>query len=108
MIVAVVAVRMMEAAVDQKIEMVAMRHLLVTAPLVLALARRRHTEVRIGAAHGDNVFVVVPLMRGVQAAIVQVIDVAIVPKARVAAVFAVNVFVIVVDFVAHSSGPLVK
>jgi hypothetical protein len=108
MIVAMVAVRMMEAALHQVVEMIAVRYLFVAASFVLAVTSRWHTHIRIGAAHRQNVFVVVALVRGVQAAVVQVIDVPFVANARVAAVFAVNVFVVVVDFVAHASGPFEK
>jgi hypothetical protein len=45
----------------------------------------------------------VAFMFGVQTAIVQIIDVAVVLDARVAAVFAVNVLVIAVDVMAHRS-----
>lgn len=103
MIVAVVAVPMVQAAVDQVIEMIAVRHLFVPATLVLALARRRGAMIGVGRVHRQNMFVVMTLMRRVQTAIVQIIDVAIVADARVSALFAVDVLVFVVDFVAHET-----
>jgi hypothetical protein len=101
MIVAVVAVRVVQTAIDQIIEVIAVRHLLVSAALVLAAARRRGTMVRVGRAHGQSVLIVVAVVRRVQTAIVQVIDVVIVLDACVAAVLAVDVLVIVMDLVAH-------
>jgi hypothetical protein len=103
MIVAVVAVRMVQAAVDQIIEVVAVRHLLVTAALVLAGASGRGAVGGVGRAHGQSVLAEMAVVRVVQMAVVQVIDVAIVLDARVPAVLAVNVLVIVVDMVAHRS-----
>jgi len=100
-IVAVVAVRTVQAAVDQVIEMIAVRHLLVAAPLMLAVARRRGTMIRIRRAHGQGMFIIMAVVRRVQTAIVQIIDVAIVLNARVAAMFAVNMLVLVVDLVTH-------
>jgi hypothetical protein len=100
-VVAVVAVRVVQAAVDQIIDVVAVRHLLVAAVLVLALTRGRGAGVRVGRADGQYVLVVVALVFGVQTAVVQVIDVAVVLDACVAAVLAVDVLVVVMDVVAH-------
>jgi hypothetical protein len=100
-VVAVVAVGMVQAAVDQVIDMVAVRHFFVAATLVLAVTRRRGTMVRVRRVHGQSVFVIMVIVRGVQTAIVQVIDVAVMLDARVAAVLAVDVLMISVDFVAH-------
>ncbi len=43
MVVAVIAVRMVQTAIDQVIEMIAVRHFLVATTFVLAVARRRRT-----------------------------------------------------------------
>jgi hypothetical protein len=103
MVVTVVAVRMVQAAVDQVIEMIAVRHFFVSATLVFASARRRRTMVRVCRAYRQDVFVVMPVVRRVQTAIMQVIDVAVMANARVSAVLAVDVLVMVVDFVAHAT-----
>jgi hypothetical protein len=102
-VVAVVAVRMMQAAIDQVIEMIAVRHLFVSATLVLALARRRRTVVRVCRAYRQNVLIIMAFVCRVQTAIVQKIDVAVMPNARMPAVLAVDVLVMVVDFVAHAT-----
>jgi hypothetical protein len=102
-VVAVVAVRMVQTAIDQIIEMIAVRHLLVSATLVIALARRRRTVIRVCRVHRQDVLIVMAVVRRVQTAIVQVIDVAVMANARVSAVLAVDVLVIVVDFVAHAT-----
>ena len=101
MIVAVVAVRMMETAFDQVVEMVAVRNLVVSATIVLTGTGRRRTMIWVRLRHCQNVFVVMAVVRAVQAAIVQIIDMTIVLDARMAAMFAVDVLVIVVNFVGH-------
>jgi hypothetical protein len=100
-VVAVVAVRMVQTAVDQEVEVVAVRHLLVATTLVLTVARRRGTMVWVRRAYGQGVFVIMAIVRGVQTAVVQEIDVAVVLDPRVAAVLTVDVLVIVVDLVTH-------
>jgi hypothetical protein len=102
-VVAVIAVRVVQPAIAQVIDVVAVRHLLVAAPLVLALASDRGTFGRVGRADGDDVLVIMAVVRGVQVAVVQEADVAIVLNARMATVLAVYVIVLVVDVVAHLS-----
>jgi hypothetical protein len=102
-VVAVIAVRMVQAAVDQIIEVVAVRHLLMAATFMLAVAGSRGAVVGVRRAHRQGVLAVVAVVRVVQMAVVQVIDVAVVLEARVPAVFTVGVLVVVVDMVAHRS-----
>jgi hypothetical protein len=102
-VVAVIAVRVVQPAVDEVIDMVAVRHLFVAALLVLALAGDRGARRRVDGADGDDVFVVVAVVRVVQVAVVQVIDVPVVLDARVSAVVAVNVLVVGVLIAAHRS-----
>ena len=101
MIVAVVAVRMMQPAVDKVIEVVAVRNHLVSAIDVVTLAVNRLALVGIRVAYLDTVFVVMIFVRMMQVAAVQVIDMAFVLNTRVATVLAVNVLVSVVYFVFH-------
>src|SRR5579875_2099629 len=100
-IVAVVAVRMVQTAIDQIIEMVAVRHLLVAATLVFALAGGRSTVIRVRRVHRQDVLIVMILVRIVQTAIVQIVNVAIMLDACVSAVLAVDMLVVFVDFVSH-------
>src|SRR5579871_402855 len=83
--------------------MIPVRHLLVTAALVLARAGRRRTVVGIRRAHFQDMLIVVSVVGGVQATVVQVIDMAVMTDAGVATVFAVDVLVIVVGFVCHGT-----
>jgi hypothetical protein len=77
-VVAVVAVQVMQAAIHQKIEVVAVRHALMAAVLMTAGARDRSANIGIHFANGDAVFIIVALMRMVQMTIVQVVDMTLV------------------------------
>jgi hypothetical protein len=102
-VVTVVAVGVVQPAVDEIIVVVAVRHLLVTAALVLAPTRHRGTVGGVGRTDGQDVLVIMAVVRRMQMAVVQIIDVAVVLDAGVAAVFVVNVAMIVMDVVAHGS-----
>ncbi|KVM81402.1 hypothetical protein WJ60_26180 [Burkholderia ubonensis] len=84
MVVAMIAMRVMEAAVDEIIDMVAMRYRFVPAsrPVdvtrVVAAAALR-ALIRIPCADFERVFVDMVAVRMVQMAIVQVIDVVAMP-----------------------------
>ena len=83
MIVAVAAVRVVQMAVDQIVDVVAVRHRLVAAPgsvlvprLVPGAAVVRRAAVGIAGRHLDDVLIDVIAMRMVQVAVVQIVDVA--------------------------------
>ena len=111
MVVAVVAMRMVQMAIDEVIDVVAMRHRFVAAAVavhvagfVAAAVVVRRADVRVGGADGDGVFIDVVAVRMVQVSVVQVINVAFVLDGGVAAACAVLVFVIgVVRFVAATA-----
>ena len=100
-VVAVVAVRVVQAAVDQEIGMVAVRDFDMSATVMVAGALDRVTPVRVGRAYRENVLVVVAVVGVVHVAVVKEIDVAFVLDARVAARLVVLVVVVVVDVMAH-------
>jgi hypothetical protein len=100
-VVAVVAVGVVEAALVEVVEVVAVRHPLVAAAVVLAVAGDRGAPGRVGGAHFQDVLVVMAVVRRVQVAVVEVIDVPVMADAGVAAVLAVDVAVRVVGLVAH-------
>jgi hypothetical protein len=95
-VVAVIAVTVVQPAIDQVVEVVAVRDQFVATALVIAGAGHGSTGHRIGDADGDGVLVVVALMGVVQVAIVEVIDVAFMFDAGVPTGFAVNVGVLAV------------
>jgi len=111
MVVAVVTVRMVQMAIDEVIDVVAMRHRFVAAAVAVHVAgfvavavMVGGADVRVGGADGDGVFIDVVAVRVVQVAVVQVINVAFVLDGGVAAACAVLVFVIgVVRFVAATA-----
>lgn len=94
-------VRVVQVAVDQVVDMVAMRHGLVAATgavnmvgSMAAAGVARRTERRIRRIAGDHMLVDVVAVDVVQVAIMQIVDVAIVPDRRVTAAGAVDVRVV--------------
>lgn len=111
-VVAVVAVGMVEAAIDEEIDVVAVRHRLVSASGTVVVAVvvgagmfRRGATVGIRRAHVEGVFLhrTVRLLV-MKVAVVQVIEVIAVADRGVAAAIAVLVVVIFVKMGAHDSG----
>jgi hypothetical protein len=103
-IVAMIPMRMMQVAVDQIIDMIAMRHRLVTAiRTVLVIARMaaaimiRRALVGIAGAHVDGVFVEVILMRVMKVAIMEIVHVIAVLYRGVAAARTMLVGMVVMD-----------
>lgn len=85
-IVAVIAVWMMQTAIDEIIDMVAMRHGLMTAvgavPMPRLVAGRvvlGIAAVRIPVGHRDHMLLYAAMLGMFEAAVIEVIDVAIVP-----------------------------
>lgn len=96
-----IAVGVMQPAVDEPVLVVAVRHHFVPAIVVAAFARRGLAFARVLPAHRDGVLVVVALVLGVQVAVVEVVDVAIVLNAGVATVVRVLVRVVLVFAMGH-------
>jgi len=102
MVVAVVAVAVVQTAVHQVVEMVAVRYQRVATALVAALAGDRGADVGVGRAHGNDMLVIVALVGEVQVAIVEIVHVALVQNAYMAAVLAMHMRVVSVDEVSHA------
>ena len=103
-VVAVVAVRVVQAAIDQVVDVVVVRDGVVSAVgavLVAALvaAGRLGVAGRVVGAGLDHVFVDVVAVRVVQVPVVQVVDMIVVLDRGVAAVRPVDVLVASVDLV---------
>jgi len=97
-IIAMVAVRMMQVAVYQIIDVIAMRNRLMPATRTMhvvggmsAAAMVRGANLRIGLGYGDDVLVHVIAVRMMQMAVVQIIHVTVMDDCRVSAVRAVLV-----------------
>ena len=94
MIVAVTVVRVMQPPSDQVVEVIAMRHRLMPAPLAMRMrllaGRRLGVTVRMRGVDRDRVLVDVVLMRVVQVPVVEVVDVIFVPDRGMPATVAVN------------------
>ncbi|CAN1722515.1 protein of unknown function [Hyphomicrobium sp. 1Nfss2.1] len=103
MIIAVIAVRMMQMTVDQIVDVIAMRYSLVSAAwamlmpgLVPHAAMLRRTPVGILTRHFDHMLIDVIAVHVMQVAVVQVIDMIAVLDGLVAAARSVLVRVICV------------
>lgn len=101
MVVAMVAVRVVQVAVDQVVDVVTVRDGFVAATgamdvagLVTAAFVLGRAAVGVGGRDGDHVLVDVVAMRMVQVAVVQVIDMAIMADGRVAAAGAMGVVMV--------------
>jgi hypothetical protein len=105
--VAVIRVRMMEVTVDEIVDMIAVRHGVVTTTgSVHVLAPMRAADVRhaAGGIHRidrDDAIIEVPCVRAVEMTIVQKVDVVTVANSGVAAFRAVLVIVVCVSLVLH-------
>jgi hypothetical protein len=102
--VAVVAMRMMQVAIDQIVDVVAMRHRLVATARAMLVSLGvaaaivvRGTAVRVDRTHGNDVLVKMIFVRVVKMAVVEIVHVALMPDRRMAAAGTVPVRVIVVD-----------
>ena len=106
MVVAVTIVRVVQAAIDQVINMVAVRDSRVAAiGAAAAGARHRRTVSRVGFTDFDGVLVVVALVRKMQVAIVQVANMIAVLDAQMTAICAVNMGMVGMGGVGHGESP---
>ena len=105
-IVAVIAIRVMEVAIDEVVNMVAMGNSLVAAVWAVLVFRAVRVTVvaigavcRVGGTYAERVFVDMTVMERVQVTVVQVIGVIVVNDCSMAAILAVLVTVVLVDLV---------
>lgn len=111
MVVAVIAVLVMQTAVDDVVNVIAVRYGFVAATFAVNVAVagvNRMAAVRIGFIDAQGVFVVVAVVLMVQVTVVQIIDVAFVFDGSVAAVYAVDVVMMFVGFTGHFFSPNVQ
>lgn len=108
MIIAMARMHMVQAAIDQIIDMIAMRHRLVPAAGAVDMAAivRAGAAVGVAGADADHMFINMVAMHMVQMAIVQIIDMAIMGDGGVPAARAVLVGVIRVGVAGHAVAPL--
>ena len=99
-----VAVLVMQTAVDDVVDVIAVRYGFVAATFAVNVAVagiNRMAAVRVGFIDAQCMLVVVAVVLMVQVAVVQIIDVAFVLDGSVAAVCAVNVVMMFVGFAGH-------
>jgi hypothetical protein len=94
------AVRMVKAPVDEVVQVVCMRYPFVAAAVAVNMATRLgRTAGRIPLRFLNPALVEMIAMQAVQAAVVEIIDMAVVPDGGVPASISMNVRVIAVDWV---------
>ena len=111
MVVAVVAVLVMQTAIDDVVDMIAVRYGFVAATFavnVVVAGVNRMAAVRVGFIDAQGMLVVVAVVLMVQVAIVQIIDVSFMFDSSMAAVCAVNVVMMFVGFAGHFFSPNVQ
>jgi hypothetical protein len=101
MIVAMIAVPVVQSAVGNVIEMVAVRRRSVTTAVVAAVTGRRGASRRIHGGDFDDMFVVMIAVRQMQVAVVQIISVIAVRHGRAPAIRAVGVRMIFMGCMIH-------
>jgi len=104
MVIAVTVVWVMQTAIDQVIDMVAVRDGWVAAiGTATAGARHRRTSIGVGCADFDDMLIVVAFVRKVQVTVMQVANMVAVLDAQVAAICAVNVGMFGVGGMGHGN-----
>lgn len=109
-----VVVRVVQVVADEVVEVVAVRNCLVAAArpvavvaVVLATPVVGGAVRGVGFGHRECVLVPVAVVRAVQVAVVEIVDVIVVPDRRVAAAGPVLMLVQVVNFVVMAHGATV-
>ena len=100
MVIAMIAVLVMQTAVDQIIDMVTMRNGLMTATFPMNMARtgiERDAGIGVGFIYRQGVFVVMAVVLVVQMAVVQIVDMAVMFDGGMTAAAAVNMGVVVMN-----------
>jgi hypothetical protein len=96
-VVAVIAVRVVEPSLDQVVDVIAVGHLLVATAIAVRVGRsardRRRVAARMRLIHGDHVFIHVTFVRVMEVAVVEVVDVIVVANGGVTAVRSMLVLV---------------
>ena len=111
MVVAVISVLVVQTAVNDVVDVIAVRYSFVAATFAVNVAVagvNRMAAVRIGFIDTQCMLVVVAVVLMVQVAVVQIINVAFVFDGSVAAVCAVDVVMMFVGFAGHFFSPNVQ
>ena len=111
MVVAVISVLVMQTAVDDVVDVIAVRYSFVATTFAVNVAVagvNRMAAVRIGFIDAQCMLIVVAVVLMMQVAVVQIINVAFVFDGSVAAVCAVNVVMMFVGFAGHFFSPNVQ
>ncbi len=108
MVIAVIAMTVVQPPIDQIIDVIAVRNQRMPATVVPAPARNRRAPIGILGAHGDHVLIVVSFVRVVQMPIVKIVDVSIVENAQMPAMLTVHMGMRFVDGMSHGKPPFIR
>ena len=98
--IAMIAGLVMQTAIDQVIDMVAVRDSFMSATFPMNMARtgiKRNAGIRVGFIYRQGVFVVMAVVLVVQMAVVQIVDMAVMFDGGMTAAAAVNMGVVVMN-----------
>src|SRR5690349_21563013 len=102
MIITMIAMRVVEYAFIEVINMVTMRNRFMTTSLMTSTKTRYwSTYIRVFAADSNNMFIVMFFVRRVQMAIVQIVGVTIMDYCGVSTMRAMNMRVRLVNLMSH-------
>ena len=106
MVIAMIAMRMMELTLIEVIDVVAMRDCLVSTILMPTCASNWSAVSGILSTYSNDVLIIVTLMRRMQMSLMKIIDVSIVLESRVTAVLMMDMWVLWMNsMVCHISPP---
>lgn len=106
MVVAMIAVSMMQAAIDQVIHMIAVRHFWMSAVVMAAVTGDGMATVGIGRRHGDHMFVIVSFMCMMKMTLVEIVDMSVMLNTKVSTMLAVYVCMVGMHLVTHFENSL--
>lgn len=115
MIIAVVTMRMVQVAIDQVVDVIAMRNWLMAAPRAMSVvwvvafaAVLRSTGIGIRSGHLDDMFIYMIFMKVMQVAVMEVINMVTMHDAGMTTIRAMLVGMISVRVAAHDNLPAVS
>ena len=105
MVIAVIAMGMVQGSLIEIILMISMGNERVSAALMSARTRDRSARHGIVGIHFKHMLIVMPLVRRMEVTIVQVIDMTIMGKRRMPTMLSMHMGVLLVCCMAHNNVP---
>lgn len=106
MVIAMIAMRMVQFPLVEIVLVISMGNDGMVAALVSARASNRCTSGGILRGHFEHMFIIMPLVGGMQMSIVQVIDMVVMDQRQVPTLRSMSMRVLIVDGMTHQETPL--